>query len=512
MPFFDFHCHPGLKPQFSNPADAPSPWQNINATLEVSILKQIGINLLFNEILNSQSSLDQLSENVKLIGLVLHAPEQNMGVSLAERKIIQGSKVNLINYDRVKYIAEGTHGFALIQQELERLQNAQSTDTVRLIIINNRTDFDEQKAQTVFAFLIVEGLHCFFNDPKSPIAKQEFDENFEKFTASHKVVAMNLCHLQQNPFCNHAHGIQFFRNELFYPTGSGLTIWGREMVEKLRSKKILIDVKHMSLRSRWQLYQMLKDGETDTHTQPIVCTHAGVTGLSVNERVKYLFQRPIDRGVVYEVSYLKPRSKLLQDTYFNCSSINLYDEDIEAILLSGGMIGLSFDQRIIGFANENLLRNATIPHEVEFISTHEATFFLGPFPLTLPVYNKGDVWSSEDFQNLDPSLNEILHFKFFFNQVFHILNVAKTKGIPVTQAARQICLGSDFDGLINAIDNCKTALQLPSFKQQAVTRLPALLKEANLHMEQLVVQEFIEDLFYRNGRDFILKRLDPLAL
>lgn len=506
MPFFDFHCHPGLKPQFSALDHAPSPWDNITATLEVPILKTLGINLLFNEVLNSQSSLTQLSKEVKMIGLVLHAPEQNMAKSLAERKIIRSSSISLLNLDRIEFIAEGTHYFTIIQQELQRLRSSTSQDGASLKIISKRSDFDEQKTQTVFGIITVEGLHCFFSDPAAPDAKQQFEVNFETFTNQQKVFAANLCHLQQNPFCNHAFGIQFFKNEYFYPVGNGITEWGREMIERLKVKDILIDVKHTSLKSRRDFYDLVRD-DNGKYAQPLICTHAGVTGLSINDRVKFLAEKPKDVGAVYEVIWLKPRSKHLRNTYFNCSSINLYDEDIEVILRSGGLIGLSFDQRIIGFANENMLRSATFPHEAEFISKSEARFFLGPSPSTLPSYSGNDAWKSEDFENLDPSLNEILHLEFFFNQAFHILDVARLNGMSVKQASKQICLGTDFDGLINAIDNCKTATDLPSFKQTATSRLPQLLKEAKLDNEGLNVQEFVEDLFYRNGRNFVLSRL-----
>lgn len=506
MPYFDFHCHPGLKPLFSDLNNAPSPWDNITATIEVPILKSIGINLLFNEVLNSQSSLTQLAKEVKLIGVVLHAPEQNMAKSLGERKAIQSSRISFLNLNRIQFIASGNHSFTIIKEELERLTTTVSNNGASLKIISKSTDFDERKPNTVYGVIIIEGLHCFFNDPNAPDAKQQFEANFKSFTNDHTVFAVNLCHIQLNPFCNHAFGIQFFKNEYFYPLGNGITEWGRQMVEKLKAKNILIDVKHMSLKSRRQFYEIMKDNK-GKYSQPLICTHAGVTGLSINDRVKYLREKIQDVGDVYRVVYLKPRSKHLQNTYFNCSSINLYDEDIEEILRSGGLIGLSFDQRIIGFANENFLRNATIPHEAEFIGRSEASFFLGPSPLLLPVYNGDDIWSSEDFENLDPAMNEEVHLEFFFNQAFHILDVAKRKGLSAKQASKQICLGTDFDGLINAIDSCKTAADLPAFKQKAISRLPKLFRKAKLDREGIIVTEFVEDLFYRNGRNFVLNRL-----
>mgnify|MGYP000617871076 CR=1 FL=1 len=88
MPFFDFHCHPGLKPQFSNPENKPTPWEFLEAKLAIFKDQKISINKLFNEVLNSQSCLTQLvTADVKLIGVILHAPEQKIGLSLSEKKL-----------------------------------------------------------------------------------------------------------------------------------------------------------------------------------------------------------------------------------------------------------------------------------------------------------------------------------------------------------------------------------------------------------------------------------------
>src|SRR5205085_7337489 len=157
-----------------------------------------------------------------------------------------------------------------------------------------------------------------------------------------------------------AYGIQFINSAYFFPVKNGITAWGKEMITLMVEKKILIDIEHMSLWSRWQLYSMLRSPDnSDKYIAPIICTHAGLTGQSINDRVKYLHRKPEDVGEVYEVVYLKPKSPYIDGVYFNCSSINLYNEDVEAILISGGLIGLSFDQRILGFADENVLRKVT---------------------------------------------------------------------------------------------------------------------------------------------------------
>jgi len=510
MPFFDFHCHPGLKPQFSDPETKPSPWDFIDAKLALSRTIELSINKLFNEVLDSQSNLTQLLQaDVKLIGLILHAPEQKIAQVLGEKKIVNKGSVNLIDKKQLAYLATGLHSFELINEELKWLKNAvPALPNAKVKILNKPADFDETDNNTVFGALIIEGLHCFFNDPNAPDAKEVYLNNFNEFTDANTVIAINACHMQQNPFCNHAHGIQFFNPPYFYPTRKGITQWGREMIELMMNKKILVDIKHMSLKSRWELYTWLKDpGDDSKFIQPIICTHAGTTGLSIRDRVKFLLNKPIDRGLVYEITYLKPKSKHDPETYHNCSSINLYDEDIQNIFLSGGIIGFSFDQRILGFADENVLLNVTTPHDMEYISHLEADFFLGPDPTALPVWQDDtDVWASEDFENLDPSLYIEMHRRFLVNNIIHVLSVAaKHPAIDINKAAKQICIGTDFDGLINAIDCCKQATGLQSLKQDMRAGLNNLLNSEAINT--INSDELLNDIFYNNGKNFMLQRL-----
>ena len=117
MPYFDFHCHPSLKPTFSNQANPISPWTFINAKLEVFPDITISINPLFNEVLNSQSCLSQLYESdVKLFGAALHSPEANMGKGLLEKKLVSKGEISLLDHDRLELIKDGNHYFQFLQE------------------------------------------------------------------------------------------------------------------------------------------------------------------------------------------------------------------------------------------------------------------------------------------------------------------------------------------------------------------------------------------------------------
>ncbi len=517
MPFFDFHCHPGLKPTFADQKTAPSVWEFINAKLAVFNDVVVGVNPLFNEVLNSQSNLTQLFKgDVKLFGIALHAPESAMAEGLLSKKLINVGKMPLINADRLKHIATGKMYFKFLQEDLNRLKNTPAPASMhgaKLKIIKTAGDFDEDDSKTIFGFLIVEGLHCFYDDPTDANADENFKKNFEGFTDQNTILAINICHIEQNKFCNHAYGIQFIKNDRFLPTQQGITLKGKEIIKRMLEKNILPDVKHMSLVSRMQLYNMLKSPSgLQSFVTPIFCTHAGLTGIRWSDRAKYLLRKPQSIGKVFEVAYLKPASKYIKGVYYNCSSINLYDEDIENILLSGGLIGLSFDQRILGFADENVLRNVTTPNDVEYISNLEANFFFAN-NTSLSTYNGSDaVWTTEDFEVVDPSTNVVMHPLFFINQIIHILVVAKAHpSIGLGKAITSICLGTDYDGLINSIDNCKQVDQLATFKTLVQKKIPQLLKGAKLDNDGIDTAHLIENIFYNNGKNFVMKRLQVLS-
>ncbi len=98
-----------------------------------------------------------------------------------------------------------------------------------------------------------------------------------------------ITHMEQSPLCNHAFGMQFLSNEGFRPTGFRLTDGGIAVVKHCYENKIMIDIKHLSLGSRQHLYQLRTTPDFTGINQPIVCTHAGFTGISVTEIPRITF-------------------------------------------------------------------------------------------------------------------------------------------------------------------------------------------------------------------------------
>ncbi|HYE54884.1 MAG TPA: hypothetical protein VD996_08580, partial [Chitinophagaceae bacterium] len=126
MPFFDFHCHPGLKPLTTPAGQQPTPWEYLKATVlfPTPFGNTIGINRLFNSALNSQSNLAQLFfGKVNLVGIVLYATENQMGVGILKKKVAATGKINLLDPAKLKIISEGKDYYDWTRQNVDILLN-----------------------------------------------------------------------------------------------------------------------------------------------------------------------------------------------------------------------------------------------------------------------------------------------------------------------------------------------------------------------------------------------------
>ena len=79
--------------------------------------------------------------------------------------------------------------------------------------------------------------------------------------------------------------------------------------------------------------------------------------------------------------------------------------------------------------------------------------------------------------------------------------------IDVKKAAKQICIGTDFDGLINAIDCCKEATDLQQLKDDMKEGMMNMLELIGLDTVLTGADELLDDIFYNNGKNFVLNRV-----
>ncbi|MEO5685177.1 MAG: membrane dipeptidase [Chitinophagaceae bacterium] len=520
MPFFDFHCHPGMKAGLAPKGQEPSPWVSIKVQLEVFNSIRLNISPAFADALDSQASLHQLWEgSVNLIGLIVHSIEKHVAAGLLEMGIVRSGAILQLDPGKIQASADGNQYYRIARAELQGLvDNAAPPPSMglpqgaKLKFIRSMREYDRNDLNTIHALLILEGSQNLFDDPDAPDAKEQFFKNLDDLSKDFRLFAMNLCHFMQQPVANHAFAMQVLNNILpFYPKERGISDWGFEVIRELYKRGILVDIKHLGHFSRKELYRMRAE---EGITLPLICSHAGVTGISEMDRLKYMYHAPPqDKGPVWKINYLKKWGHV-KDTAYNMISLNLYDEDIEEVIISGGMIGISVDQRIIGFPGDEpvLYQQGVFPTDLDYISKKEADVFFGPqSPTTCqPAVEDNDiVMNADDANNQNTGFTAPLQALYFLNQIIHILFVAKksTRGITVKDAAALICIGSDLDGLVNPIDCCMSTADYADFKNMLLNIMgkKSFWRGTGFSFGELDHAALLDNIFFNNAEAFLIK-------
>ena len=426
MPFSDFHIHPTLKCLFSENDAATgltqlSPWVAIDKSKIPFLLKCC---TEFPDIIQSQGNLAQIAAtDANLVCVALHMPERAIISDSLVQSATNGPLQAYLQKKRLDELNNGNPYLILASDGLSTLINALQfgiTDK-KVIAIAKRSDYNEADNNTLHLVFSVEGCHT-LSSALEHFDANEVTANLEDLRQKVKVLSVNLTHLQQSDFCNHAFGMQFLSNDKFKPTGNMIANSGVQILRYCYQNKIMIDLKHMSLGARQQLYQLRGAPDFAAVNQPLVCTHAGFCGISFSEMPDYIFQQRKFANDGYTVLWqgkpvkyggISPRPS------FNASSINLYDEDIMQILNSGGMIGLSLDARILGYQEYEEETNSRddFPMETEYISNFETSFFFGSGgTVTLgSAFDNDKVlgWDEiEDGGKVNPAVS-VYHLKYF---------------------------------------------------------------------------------------------------
>ncbi len=508
--FFDFHAHPTSKAFLTHEEmnRKLSPWRKIRG----------GIFQAIAPILKSQSNLTQFKEgDVRLAIFPIVPIEKGFSNFWLINDLL--GVFTVLSREFINDINRGEHSyFKLFMDEFKFLKRHLSNSGTRVNILRSIEDYE--KSDTVINGIIaMEGSHSLI-DPqnKGVIPNLKTVKNSEEFS----LLYLTLTHLTKLNFCNHAYGAKITSHDLFKPINSkGINSVGINIAEtcydKKSGKRILIDVKHMSVYSRFQFYKWRKENKHER--VPILATHMGLTGFplaNLDQKIKNLQYEHFYAVVDYQESPGIQGDRRKFNTDFNPWSINLYDEEIKLIIESGGLIGLSLDQRILGFGKntdeyfakkefdelDDLLASFKInPHASGIESfpgeKHEEQFFDGP-----------DEFEDEEYFENNSNLKgrKRRHLRFFCNNLLHLVKVGGPK------AWKHVCIGSDFDGLINPINNCKSLADYPDFEEDLIEELKIMASEGPgpYYLKNLKAQ--VRDLMFNNGMEFLKKNFSKKAL
>ena len=362
-----------------------------------------------------------------------------------------------------------------------------------------------------FAFSI-EGGHNLSTAPIHKSIPSQFPEVQLQDIQDHSpldFISLNICHLSEIPeqsLATFAQGVNkqgqiAFHSEDFMPTGTaiGISQLGKKVIRQALmhpTKPILIDIKHMSLYSRFHYYryrEALIRENPKIDNLPILCSHAGFTFTSVDSYINdKKFKASTDEKGGRLISLIQPENRKIGRTndrinsglYCNPWTINLFDEDIIEIMQTRGMIGIIFDQRVLGASNPALdsIRDKYFEKENVTRGEYERLFRDGQLPGAEAI----------SLKNIAPSRPERHMMLFCLHLVYAVqLGYASLNWIEGTSPWDCICLGSDFDGLINPINGFESIDKCSNLRDQLRKYLPQADKF-------LLMQEGIKALHYND--------------
>jgi len=234
----------------------------------------------------------------------------------------------------------------------------------------------------VAVVLTIEGMHALsMTDGYTTVSEEELMRRID-LVKEWPVFFITFAHHFNNNLCAHAKSMFKLRRLLgiwdFNPdqdlncdhigdeTGQGFTDLGIRALERLLSirvtmdddrqvtgvqdppeagRRVLVDVKHMSVVARRKLYVILgafNQGKALADRIPIVASHVAYSGIATIEELIDLILKSRETSDKKDPNFKQ----------FNPWNINLCDEDVQHIVLSSGLIGLNLDQRILGIVHK----------------------------------------------------------------------------------------------------------------------------------------------------------------
>lgn len=336
-----------------------------------------------------------------------------------------------------------------------------------------------EQGDDVAVLLSIEGGHVFSMGPDG----RRVDDSliFERIRRlkelDHPIFYLTLAHHFDNGICGHARSLMDLANlvmdqrprmhEGFERSGElGLRVV-RELLDldeglaDRGNRRILIDTRHMSPRTRWEYYNEV--------VRPYNARHADKT---VQERRRFpkipvISSHSAHTGVRH-LSELVANADRENDHWhrnqFYAWGLNTADEDVRMVHQSEGLYGVSFDQRIVGVPPLQKVADDQWPH-------------------------------------------------IMLNQIFGVVDVIMDDDRLSPASKRtiwdRICIGSDFDGMIDPVNRYSTAVDFYTFADD----LRCLLgKHRHTRMiNEIGVDELVEKIAWKNAYAFARRHLPSVV-
>ncbi len=385
-------------------------------------------------------------------------------------------------------------------------------------VVNNFTEYQDVINQDKLAFILsVEGSNAFLDESKKfdqyvideqagniQHIKNEYINNITDFKQDNNPpFIVTLAHHQYNFLTGHAPSFVKFAEKVLNQEGEtkddqgntvsyfelGIKAMGMEMIELLldhnKGRRVLIDTKHLSAQARVDYHQFVKQRRAAGDHIPIIQTHTGVSG------------RPKLADAVGNNIELSKNQQ--EHSEFFTVSINLFDDEIIDIVESDGLMGIMLDEkRILGNKIPKPTERLALeldperddPRAREPQQRFEYNKKRFKKDLSKLVHHRCKL--AEEKLKANPNHKKIKRIKhridiydgrvkfrrfklmhcflsIFMNQVLYIVKVSENSGKPELKNGKawdHICIGSDYEGVINPLDIFYYASDLNDFEKQ----------------------------------------------
>lgn len=316
--------------------------------------------------------------------------------------------------------------------------------------------------------LTIEGAHSLGTDKCSGV--QEISDRLKVIKEKWEVPLffITFAHHFDNHLCGHAHSIPGMGKVLMKQRkhmNEGFRINGHRIIRETLGLnmnlerdpslgyRILIDVKHMAARSRVEYYELVKECMAKGDRIPVIASHCGYSGIKK-------LQDHIDCEKLEKDGHCDPSGK------FNAWNINMCDEDIEIIVQTGGLFGISFDQRILGITKKDLKDKNSKRNGIQLI-----------------------------WENIEAIVKS----------AYENSNLTE---VQKPQIWKSITIGTDFEGLIDPVNAYPTALEFELMANNLVLEIDQARKDPKAkHLAHLIskedVEKAVDDFCYNNAETFV---------
>ena len=473
--FIDLHIHPAMKPMGKSFNSKPG--RNNSNKNRVDSIWHYDAATFIDKILNITTTLTKFRQSdftslakggaevvfVSLCGLEKGFVMNKLGTGLPGDII--GNLVTGLGKKRIDHVQKMTDYFTDLEMEYDFYKQLDGhkvkIDGIwhRYKIVSSYNEIEENQepdVRTIFVILTIEGMHVFnaglqmmgrTADPDEILANVEKVKNWDK-----RLFFIGLTHHFHNEMVGHAQSLNGIVRKIIDQTegmDTGFNDLGwkvlRKLLDNTNGKRILPDLKHMSVKARNEYYNFLEE-EHPGEVIPLIVSHGAVNG----------FRSPLE----------KVEDDLFNYGKFQPTDINFFDSEIVKIAQSGGLFGIQFDER-------------RLASEMELKKTGPA---------------------------LARRKMLFCKSKLVWNQIQHIAEVLNRNdqfawGIQ--------CIGSDYDGMVNPLNGFWGAEEMPLFdsylEKHAYNYLASSQSDNLKGYNKMSASDIVERFMIANARDFLKK-------